>query len=66
MERSIVHLNKYNENIERINTIIKECSEQSERGKLMECSEAISFKNFINKTKSNNAKGSENVIRKIQ
>lgn len=47
MERSIVHLNKYNENIERINTIIKECSEQSERGKLMECSEAISFKNFI-------------------
>ena len=47
MERSIVHLNKYNENIERTNTIIKECSEQSERGKLMECVEAISFKNFI-------------------
>ena len=48
MERSIVHLNKYNENIERINTIIKECSEQSERGKLMLYSEAISFKSFIN------------------
>ena len=47
MERSIVHLNKYNENIDRINTIIKECSEQSERGKLMICNEAISFKKFL-------------------
>lgn len=47
MERSIVHLNKYNENIDRINTIIKECSEQSERGILMKYLEAISFKDFI-------------------
>ena len=47
MERSIVQLNKVNENIERINTIIKECSEQAERGKLMIYKEAISFNEFL-------------------
>lgn len=47
MERSIVKINKLNENSQRVNTIIKECSEQSERGKLMLASSACTFKEFI-------------------
>ncbi len=48
MERSIVKIDKYNDNIERVNTIIKECSEQSERAKLMEYNKAITFNEMIN------------------
>ena len=48
MERSIVKMDKYKENDERIKTIIKECSEQSERGRLMEYSAPLSFNDFLN------------------
>ncbi len=51
MERSIVKINKLNENIDRIHTIVKECSEQSERGLLMKVCNAIKFNNFINNYK---------------
>lgn len=52
MERSIVKINKLNENNARISTIIKECSEQSERGKMMNASSAITFKEFIKISKN--------------
>ena len=51
MERSIVRIDKYKENEERIKTIIKECSEQAERGKLMEYSNPLSFKELIDISK---------------
>ena len=52
MERSIVKMDKYKENNDRIKTIIKECSEQSERGMLMEYHDVISFNDLI-KSKDN-------------
>lgn len=51
MERSIVKIDKLKENNERIDTIIKECSEQSERGLLMEYTNTISFNEFLNSAK---------------
>ena len=47
MERSIVKIEKFKENNERINTIIKECSEQSERGILMEYQNPVNFNDLI-------------------
>ena len=52
MERSIVKMDKYKENNDRIKTIIKECSEQSERGKMLEYNDVISFKDLIKVSKS--------------
>ena len=51
MERSIVKIDKYKDNACRINTIIKECSEQAERGKLMEYTMPVTFKELINMSK---------------
>ncbi|MBO4666598.1 MAG: 16S rRNA (uracil(1498)-N(3))-methyltransferase, partial [Bacilli bacterium] len=51
MDRSIVKIDKLNENESRIKTIIKECSEQSERGLLMNYVSPISFKELINISK---------------
>ena len=47
MERSVVKIDKYNDNLERVNTIIKECSEQAERAKLMKYSTAITFNEML-------------------
>ena len=51
MERSIVKIDKYKDNACRINTIIKECSEQAERGMLMEYTMPVTFKELINMSK---------------
>ena len=50
MERSIVKMDKYKENDDRIKTIIKECSEQAERGKLMKYNNPITFSELINES----------------
>ena len=52
MERSIVKIDKFKENNNRINTIIKECSEQAERGRLMEYSDVVSFDSLLKLAKN--------------